>query len=358
MASLTETAVKARQVIKYSGFGFVGILFSWWVGVAAVNYYKMLNPPPQPPPTVDFGKLPEIDFGAEKGRPEMELELPKGDIPPFIDRLKVFYAPTKRSGFLDSEMAIETAATLGFISEPQQPTETRYVWRKQDDLNSTLDMNIISGHFKMTRAWQNNPALLALTNFGSDTKVINNAVNFMTRSDLLADDVLGNEKTSYLKAQADRLIPALSLSESEFVQIDFFRKPYRITDEETKDVLAEYEFYRPDPKIGLVRMIVSGSNDVREQIIGINYDYVAVEYDNSGEYPIKTGQQAWDELKQGGGFVTVTSPTNGTVKIRRMLLGYYDSSQPQKYAMPIYVFLGDNDFVAYVSAVSEEWIGE
>jgi hypothetical protein len=357
MASLTETAASARQVIKYSGFGFVAILFSWWAGIAAINYYKLLNPPPEAPPTVDFGKLPEVDFDVEKGRPNMELELPKGSIPAFTDRMVIFYAPTKRSGFLDPEKAIETAATLGFIFEAEQPTETRYVWRKQDDLNSTLDMNIISGHFKMTRAWQNNPALLALTNFGSDAKVINSAVNFMTRSDLLANDVLGNEKTSYLKAQADRLIPALSLSESEFVQIDFFRNPYKIIDEETKEVLAEYEFYRPDPKIGLVHMTVSGSSDIREQIIGINYSYVIVEYDNSGTYPIKTGQQAWDELKAGSGFVTASSPTSGTVKIRRMLLGYYDSSQPQKYAMPIYVFLGDNNFVAYISAVSNEWVG-
>ena len=358
MASLTETAFKARQVIKYGGVAFVSILALWWAGVAAVNYYKELNPPPVPSPTVDFGKLPEIDFGPEKGRPEIELELPKGVIPPFSDRMAVFYAPTKRSGFLDPERAIETAASMGFLFEPEQPTETRYIWRKQDVLNSTLDMNIVSGHFGLTRAWQNNPALLALTNFGSNTKVVGNAVSFMQKSRLLVDDIIGNEKITYLRVRADRLIPALSLSESEFVQIDFFRNPYRIVDEEMKELIAEYEFYRPDPGRGLVRATLSGSTDIREQMIGLDYDYVKVEYGNSGTYPIKTGEQAWEELKDGGGFVTDGSPTSSTTKIRRVLLGYYDSSEPQKFSMPIYVFLGDNDFIAYVSAVSGEWVSK
>ena len=44
------------------------------------------------------------------------------------------------------------------------------------------------------------------------------------------------------------------------------------------------------------------------------------------------------------------------VKIRRVFLGYYDADVSTGYAMPIYIFLGDQGFTAYVSAVSEQWI--
>lgn len=37
--------------------------------------------------------------------------------------------------------------------------------------------------------------------------------------------------------------------------------------------------------------------------------------------------------------------------VRRIELGYYDSGGEQEYMMPIYVFTGDNDLVAYVSAI-------
>ena len=40
------------------------------------------------------------------------------------------------------------------------------------------------------------------------------------------------------------------------------------------------------------------------------------------------------------------------------MLGYFDSEATQQYAMPIYVFLGDGGFSAYVSAVDETAIAK
>jgi len=355
MATLTEIAQKARSAVKYSGLGFVTITILWFAGGAAIRYYKALNPAPPPPPTVDFGVLPAIQFPTEAGRPTLELELPKGKIPLFPDRMRVFFAPTKRSGFMDPEKAIETANALGFLFKPEQPTETRYIWRKMDSLNSTLEMNIISGHYNLTRAWQNNPALLTPNNFGSDREIIASVFNFLQRANLSTIDASNNEKIRYLKASGIDFIPALSLSDAEFIQVDIFRNPYRIIDEETDEILEEYGFYRPDPDKGLIRSIVSGSTNKDEQIISQEYSYTKVDYANYGTYPIKTGEEAWQELQQGKGFVTKGSPTGGILKIRRILLGYYDTDMTQAYAMPIYVFLGDKNFVAYVSAIKNEW---
>jgi hypothetical protein len=358
MATLTESADQARKAIKYGGIAMVAISLLWYLGIAAVDYYKKLYPAAPPPPTVDFGQVPAVIFPENKERPTLVLELPTGAIPAFPDRMMVYRAPTKRSGFADPGKAIETASALGFIFKPDQPTETNYVWTLQDQLSSKLDMNIISGHFMLTRTWQNNPALSAMANFTSQKTVVTETENYLSKVGLLPSDIVGAEKITPLKDDAGKMINALSLSDADFVQIDLFRRDIEEIDpaSDKKVVVAKYPFYRTDPGKGLVRAIVAGGRTVAEKYIFIDYGYTLVQYDNYGTYPIISGEEAWNILSQGGGFVTISSPKTGEVKIRKMFLGYYDATDGQNYAMPIYIFLGDKGFVAYVSAVSETWI--
>ena len=358
MATLTEASVSARKTIRWGGIGFVVITVMWYIGIAAVNYYKFLYPPPLPPASVEFNKLQGVNFSMSKNRPKILLELPTGKIPAFPDRMRVYWAPTRRSGFADSANAIDTATALGFLFKPQQPTETNYIWTNQDQLNSRLDMNIISGHFKLSRLWQNNPTLATMGDFTSDKAVITETENYLKRIGLLNEDVIGVEKITYLKNDIGKLVNALSLSDADFVQIDFFRKNMDEIDpgSKTKEVVASYPFYRTDPTKGLIRTVISGSKIQSEKIITMDYEYTDIDYAKSGTYPIKTGEKAWEELSTGGGFVSTGGPKTDEIKIRRGFLGYYDSNENQKFAMPIYVFLGDQGFTAYVSAVMDDWI--
>lgn len=41
-----------------------------------------------------------------------------------------------------------------------------------------------------------------------------------------------------------------------------------------------------------------------------------------------------------------------------MFLGYFDPDVYQEYLQPVYVFIGDDDFVSYVPAVSGEYLVE
>src|SRR3989344_1903514 len=351
MASLTETAKLTRKVIRYGAVAFVAISILWFVGGAPISYYRVLSPPAPAAPTMDFGLLPAVIFPKENGRPKMTLELPTGVIPEFPDRMSVYYAPTKRSGFLDAQKAIDTARSLGFTFNPDIRSEINYVWTNQDPLSSRLQMDIVSGHFVMTRVWQNNPALLSLTNFASNRQVVDDVTNFLRKADLVPNDVTAGPLPAYLKAVSGKLVPTISLSEADFVQIDFFRNNLETIDKETKKVVSSYPFYRLDPDFGLIRAIESGSKDSSDKVVELYYNYTIVNYTRSGTYPIKTGDAAWQEFSSGGGFVTDKSKKSGTVAIRRVLLGYFDSPS-QNYAMPIYIFLGDS-FVGYLSAITD-----
>lgn len=358
MATLTQASVTARKVIKYGLIGFVGITILWYIGTALVSYYKAMNPAPLPDPTEDFGLLPKINFPESPNRPKLILELPTGNIPTFIDRMRVYSQPIKKSTFSDSEKAIEVAASLGFLFKPDQKTESNYVWTNQDQLNSKLDMNIVSGHFSLTRQWQNNPALASMSSFSSDKAVIMDTENYLSKVGLLGSDIVGVEKVTYLKDDGGNLTTALSLSDADFVQLDLFRKNMDEIDPEskTKEVLASYPFYRSDPNKGLLRIVTSGSKTLSDKIINLDYKYNKIVYTENGTYPIKTGEEAWAELENGGGYVFPGESTATEVKIRRVFLGYYDADSSTGYAMPIYIFLGDQGFTSYVSAVKEEVI--
>ena len=179
MATLTEASEKARAFIKYGALGFVGITLLWYLGGSAITLYQKLYPPAPPAPTADFGVIQKIIFPKEKSRPKLVLELPTGKIPSFPDRMKVFYAPNKRSGFADPDRALETATIIGFLFKPEQRTETNYIWQSQDALSSKLEMDIISGHYTLTRMWQRNPGLLTMSYFSSDKQVISEAQNYL-----------------------------------------------------------------------------------------------------------------------------------------------------------------------------------
>lgn len=358
MATLTEASVTARKVIKFGAIGFVGITILWYLGVAAIKYYQALNPPPLPSPTMDFGQLPKINFPVSSGRPKLILELPSGGIPIFVDRMWVYSSPVKRSSFTDAESGIETAAALGFLFKPDLKTESNYVWTNQDQLNSKLDMNIVNGHFTVSRQWQNNPALAAMASFTSDKAVIMDTENYLSKVGLLSSDIIGVEKVTYLKDDAGKLINALSLSDADFVQLDLFRKNMDEIDPQskTKEVKASYPFYRSDPNKGLLRVIVSGSKNLGDRVIALEYGYNRIDYVTNGTYPIKTGEEAWGELEKGGGYVYQGESKLSEMKIRRVFLGYYDADASTGYIMPIYIFLGDQGFTAYVSAVTDQWI--
>lgn len=355
MASLTESAATARKAIKYGAIGIVVITVLWFLGGAAIDYYREMNPPAPPEPQVGFGKIEAISFPEETGRPNLTLELPTGAIPQFEVQMKVYEMVQERSSFLDTDRSVETAANLDFLFEPTKESSSVYVWNNGDELASTLRMNIVTGKFVMSRRWQNKPELIMLADFKSDNDVISRSEEILKQADVDNKDILGSERLTYLKASGDNLIEALSLSDADFVQIDYFRNNVEEVDEETEEILSSYPFYQTQPEKGLVRIIISGSMDANEKAIYIENNYREIDYDRYSTYPIKTGEEAWTELEGGGGYVTDASPKEGIVKIRRIFLAYYDGDN-EEYSEPVYVFLGDQSFTAYVPAVSSEWV--
>ncbi len=351
MPNLTETAHKARQVVKFGGFGFAGLLFIWLVGSNAIRIWRIINPAPPPPPSENFGRLEPINFPESKEL-RYDLQTPTGEIEEFTTQIKVFYSPALRSRFLDVERAIELARMLGFLFEPEHPTEGTFRWQKDSPVPMTLEVELATTNFSLNKQWQAEPKLLQKKRFISDQQSIIDAQSFLRAAGVMKNDLSGNEKVSYYKASNKQLTNALSLSEADFVRVDFFRQTYQELDE-NDEVIVEHEFYSITPDQGLVWVMLSGSRETDLKVIKTEYDYRPVEYSESGTYGLKSAQQAWEDLQSGEGYVARYNGV-GTAVVRRVKLGYLEPLEGSEYVKPVYVFTGDEGLIAYVSALEEE----
>jgi len=254
MASLTEISSTTRKLVKYGSAALVFIIIGRVVLSLAVNLYNQLNPPPPPPPTTAFGKLPSISFPVSDydGLFKYQVQTPTQKLPEFPDRAVVYFMPSTQPNLLALDRAKQKAALLGFAQAPEEtPEEDIYQWIRNDAASTILKMNIISGSFKLAYAWENDPNILNQKSLPGEEQAKVEVQNYLQKAGLLETDLqLGKKQINYLKISGRKLVPAVSLSEANFVNVEMFRQN-----------IEELPVLTPDPDKGIVSFILSGSQE-------------------------------------------------------------------------------------------------
>lgn len=356
MATLTETAFIARRLIKYSGFGVILYIVLSQTIRLGIAMYKYYNPPPPPPPTVGFGLLPPINFPDENDFDLMyELDTPSKSFPVFKDRSVVYYMPFQRTSLLALDEADAMAKMLGFMDSPKEITTEIYQWKMSVPSPIVLEQNIANGSYQYNYQWQTDKSLLTDKFIPGQAQTISNVEGYFERVSVNLEDMnFDNLEISYLKDSGNRLVPAVSISDATFVNVELFRNP--ITIGEGKE-MVEFPVVTSNPDKGIISMIFSGANVASKKIISVEYNYFPVNYLQPETYLLKPVQEAWNELKSGGGYIAKLDDLEAdTVYVRRVELAYYDTYEAQEFLQPIYVFRGDTggseEFVSYVSAIN------
>ena len=348
MANLTETAYLTRQSIKWGSIGLGVFLILRLVWGVVDTYWQNTHPAPPPPPTVAFGKIKPIVFPAQEGLPKISyrLETIEGTTPSVGSQGKVYFIPKPVASLLALDRARLLAGKLGFSSAPTQVSERIYRFSGQNT-ETTLEMDIISQKFKMTYDFINDQSVLAEKKLPSNEQAISEAKNFLRQIDLLSDDLAAGEaKVSYFRLITPDLVPAISLSEADFVRIDLFRAP-----------LDDYAILPPKPNVSQISFLFSGSRDNSKRIVEVDYSYNSISLDKYATYPLRTSDIAWQEFSSGQGFVAhLGENEDGQVIIRKVYLAYFESENLQDFLQPIYVFEGDRNFVGYLPALDKSWI--
>ncbi len=146
------------------------------------------------------------------------------------------------------------------------------------------------------------------------------------------------------------MVEAISQSEANLIKVNLYREEYGPQDNTLPNVTL-------DPKEANVWFMLTGSGK-NQKIIAGEYHHFEIDTEKQSTYPIKTAQQAWNDLQEGKGFVaSLGNNPDNVITIRKVYLAYFDPAQYTQFYQPVVVFEGDNGFVAYVPAVTDEFYG-
>lgn len=135
-----------------------------------------------------------------------------------------------------------------------------------------------------------------------------------------------------------------NIREADVVEVDFFRPEV-----DTHPMVAPRYFNSQN------FVVIAYPNGVpvviKSQVQHFEKDTATV-----GTYPLISGDEAWSQFTTGKGTIIANQNQGNSIRITDMYLGYLDVEEYQEYIQPIYVFLGENNFVGWIPALSQQYL--
>ncbi|MBI2029649.1 hypothetical protein HYT02_04490 [Candidatus Gottesmanbacteria bacterium] len=348
MLTLTNAADLTKKLFIIGVFVIILIGFVYVIITSVKKSINSLKPPPPPVLTTTFDKLPGIVFPNQNFPTDIRftLETLSGNIPSASTTAKIYFLPKKQKSLLTNVRANQDAKNLGI--ESSATVVNKQLVYTANSKEFTIDP--ISRNFTYSYNYNNEPTVFSgktLLTKGSATSVAN---NFLKTLDALPADFNQNPNVTFLTYNGAQFIP---IGENEdpavatAARVDYFRNKV----DSLPVVNSEFDK-------GNISVIVSKSDDKNKQVIRAIKSYQEISNENIGIYPVKSGDLAWQDFINGIGYIADSGNSTFTkrVVIRDAYLAYFDDGVNISYLMPVYVFIGDDGFIAYVSAVSDQWI--
>ena len=366
MASLTQTSISARKAIRYFIY-FVVIVIIIRISYSVVTYlYERFKPNPTPPPTLEFGNLPKLPFpdtnNDSYNNLSYELDILDESTKIFPGQVDVFFMPKTASGIQVLDQGKGKAQRLGFSPDGIELVETVYRFQAINK-PASLTLNLVTGEFSIAYDYQLSPQVFSTPPI-VDAAAVTRIKEYLTNAGTLPADIRqGATSQEYLAVSQGTLVPVASLSQANAVKVNLFRKAPESTTKaaatpgeeppsaESKETLPTVTETFNEANIWFVL-----ANNTGEIIRG-EYKYFPIEAGTSGTYPIKTFDEAWEEFRNGKGYLANPGSfqKGETVFITKTYLAYYDPGKYYEFFQPVIVFEADNGFAGYVPAVSNEY---
>lgn len=347
MATLSNVKKKFTTVAKWGGLIF-GILILIFFLIKLTAFVKEIISPTQPPaPEAKFGKLSPINFPQGiKRNFKYSIDTISGELPVFSqDRINVYKIGVEEPDILAVEKMNTRLSQLGFSSKPEQLSDTVYRWQDSNTLLKSLVLNVYRGEFILTTNFLLDQTLLFSNNIPTDEEATAMAKNFLETLSMYPPDLDENKtKAIRLSVKNGAISEATSISNTKLISVYFFQK----------DIDGLPIVYPIGNKSTINITIAGGGFD--KEIIDARYFYQKIT-DESSEYSIITAEDAFEKLKKGEAYIVSFDLEKSDVVIKNVYLGFYLGKNIQKYLMPVVIFEGTNNFIAYVSAITDEWIG-
>ncbi|MDO8582942.1 MAG: hypothetical protein Q7R51_00240 [bacterium] len=343
MPTLNKTKQETKLIFKWGGI-LLAVVFIFLMVARFTSLVNQSLTPPSPPQAA-FGKLPEISFpNQSKENIKYSLDTLSGFLPSFPDRTKVYKITTNPPTLGALSRTREKVSQTGFTSNETRISQDVYQWPDPTSvLQRKITMNILSSDFTLSSLYLTSQSLQKFTNLDEQNNAIELATSFLKRMSLFASDI-DPEKTKITLYSVEKgtLVPISKISNTTIVKVNFFQK--------SLDGLPIYYEKSPESTISLI----IGKENNGLKVVGARYFHKNIS-DISSTYAIKSTSQAFDELRQGKGYIASKPQNAAEIIIKKASLGYYIGENQDNFLMPIIIFEGD-DFLGYVSAVRDEWI--
>jgi hypothetical protein len=316
-----------------------------------IDYWKRAHPPGPPPPTVGFGILPNLNFpnqSDEEKPKEYILEI-AGSLTDSVDQIKVFFMPKPAVNLLTDQKVKEIAAKYGFIFSPEIISGELYRFTKTQPLDMSMEIDAAFLTFSMSSNYLTKPDLLinsANRQLPEEFEAADRVKKFLADGGLMPKDVATSSgKITYKKSLGGVFEDAYSLSDADFVQVDLNRAPI-------DDI---YKIYTSEGEKGVISAIISGAFTGNNSIVEMDYFYHQLDYSTFETYPLRGVRSAWKMVQSGEAYIASGQDLERAV-VREVELAYYDDYEHQPFLQAVYVFKGDDDFLAFVNAIHSNYL--
>ena len=321
------------------------IIFLLFIGIKLLTF--IINSlTPAAPPSASFGKLLPIPFPNQvKENLSYSLDTLTGFLPNFSDRAKVYRITSEPPTLLGLDKTREKVSEIGFKSDGTQVAEDTYQWVDQgQSLQRKITMNIFSSDFNLSSPYLVTPSLLTFSGLDEKNSAIKIAETFLSDMSLSPKDI-DQKKTKITSYSIERsmLIPTSKISNTKIVKVDFFQKD-----------LDSLPIYYDKGTSSTIDFLI-GKENKELKVVEARFFHKNIS-ETASTYAIKTASEAFSELQKGKAYIANKPINTVEFTINKIFLGYYIGEDQQEFLMPVVVFEGNNDFVAYVSAVKDEWI--
>lgn len=327
--TLTQTAQLTKRLILIS----IVVLFLGVGGRIGYNLwedYRLAQlPPPVEKPEMKFGPLPQITFpapGVSSTNFSYSLDTATGGFPEIASLVRIYFIPQASISLLSPEKAKVLAENLGFSIGPEVIDEKTHLFKNPD--GGSIEINIITGNFNFQKS--------------DSTKTYEKDFD----QNLFSQDLAAREFKEFL-GKFNYLPQELGEGQTKVVLNDRTASPSASISIWPADV-DKHKIITAVPDQGLVRgefIPKSSSLDFYK----VSYIFWPIDKTTYSTYPIKTPEEAFEELKSGEGHISL-EPSDPQVSITSVYLAYYQSENYTPFLQPVFVFEGPN-FVGLVPAI-------
>lgn len=345
MLTLSLVRTDFKKLLKWGAVALAALIVLVVLFRILLILKEAIFPSPPPAPTATFGVLPKIDFPESVNKEfTYAIDTLPGDLPQLTYLTNVYRLEQRGPDILAVEKASDKVFNIGFNRRPQQVSDYVYRWSEPSAPNRVLIQDIRLNEFNLTSSFLNFEEDLKKDQFENEEAILIAAAGFVQNLGIYPNDI-NQEKTKIELARLDggTIQPTTKITNANLATVYFYQN-------DREEVPIVY----PQGKNSSMKLLV-GTADLNGNALEGKFSHQNI-LDESATYPIKSAQQAFEELQNGDGFVASHSGDSTNVKIKEVYLALYSEGKLQEYLTPVIVFEGDNNFIAFVPAVTDEWI--